>query len=767
MRKSANLFTNCPWEVETKAVVGNYRPQEEVMTGKVDLNPSSTGNGFDVGKNEQEIFKAFIPWFLYKPPYGFPRTANPLQLRQFAQNPYIFAIKKTLQDEVSSVPYDIVLREEYIEEGATEDKEVKRQMIRFFDNPNGNDESFEYLLRSWVGDVVDIGEFIGVKVFDKAGRFCQLFARDAGTFLKNPDIYGYFGNRTDFVPPVTQYILTGGLPANFQEQFHKVDSPEKADKLHESMRSEHYDAMYRDSAAYFQYGWTAGARPVPFGKREILTGGLTPRTNSIYHISPIEVLYNQILTLIYGSEYNLDFYLNNNLPNGLLTIKGCSQDQASAYRQQMENTYMNQDEFGNFKKKHFKVPITGYEAVFTQMQMSSKEMEVIEQQKWFTKLLWSVFGVTASEMGFTEDSNKAVDQNQSAVSKRKAIKPFLKMFEYAINTQLMPEFGHPEYEFKFIDYDIAEDKQKHELWQMQINMGIRTPRQIAVEELGISEEDFDSAEQEKNDKEIEKEQALNGGESEDSGDWWTKSEVKSMYEFEKEISLSELESDLKQALKELELRVIEDLEVKFQARGLSNIKGYVDVKAEFQETLEDYKNFFTNKGYERKITEFIAKEFQKGVEEIEKKINRNLVVKTSKVEDLSNYVYKNIKGMNEELINKLEQQITMGILNRENLNQVKERVKSVMKMSEERSIMIARTETVRANNLGNLEAARESGIKFKKKWDAHLDSRTSEVCRALDGQVVEMDEKFKWNGEEFDSPPSHPNCRSRLLFIED
>ena len=64
-------------------------------------------------------------------------------------------------------------------------------------------------------------------------------------------------------------------------------------------------------------------------------------------------------------------------------------------------------------------------------------------------------------------------------------------------------------------------------------------------------------------------------------------------------------------------------------------------------------------------------------------------------------------------------------------------------------------------------AAEDSGIKFKKKWDAQIDARTSPVCRDLNGVVVEMNEKFKWKGEEFDFPPAHVNCRSRVLYIQE
>jgi SPP1 gp7 family putative phage head morphogenesis protein len=90
-----------------------------------------------------------------------------------------------------------------------------------------------------------------------------------------------------------------------------------------------------------------------------------------------------------------------------------------------------------------------------------------------------------------------------------------------------------------------------------------------------------------------------------------------------------------------------------------------------------------------------------------------------------------------------------------------------MEMTVDRARMIARTEMNRAANMGHIDGARESGLNLKKRWDAHLDNRTSPVCRALDGKTVGIDEKFVHNGEEFDAPPAHPNCRSTLIFIQE
>lgn len=764
---------------------------------KADKSTPETEQGsLSTSDRADDIFKAFIPWYLYKPPYGFPREVNPLQLRQLANNPYIFSVIKAIQDEVASVPWEIKLREEYIQDGTEPDETARKQIVNFFNNPNGNYESFESITRSWVRDICVLDSGVGVKVFDKKGDFSQLFARDGGTFLLNPDIYGYIGDRDDFVIPPTQFVLTNGLQGlgTSQEQSNGYGTDkENLDYLHDKFKSAEYDQMYQNQAAYFQYGWTAGARPVPFGKREIMFIKMNPRTDSIYGKSPLEVLYDQILTLIYGSEYNLDFYLNNNIPNGFLTFKGASQPQADAYRVRLENQFMENDEFGNFKKKHFKVPITSYETQWTPMQMSSKEMEVIAQQQWFTKLVWACFGMTAAEMGFTEDSNQATDVNQSDVSKRRAIKPFLSILKYAINNQLMPEFGHPEFEFNFVDYDINEDIKKHALWEAQIRMGVRSSKQIATEELGIGEEEFEEAEQEK----MEKAQAqadIESGEGEDGEDgeedpeepseeMTLKEKVKKKLQDKKETEVKaqaieakpfmksdkevELEFDLYDDIDELRERVQEEVDRLFNIHKLTEIKGFIDVKSRVEDLLTKYTTFFETPAFKKKIEKRVQDAVDAGIEDFEVEFGVNTNPNEIKTDFLEDYVFENIKDMNEEMINKLRQTISRAILNKSTLEQATEQVQAVFDSTKDRARMIARTEMNRAQNIGANEAAIDSGLKLKKQWDSHLDTKTSKVCTDLDGKIVGINEKFKWQGEEFDLPPAHPNCRSRVIYIQE
>jgi len=475
------------------------------------------------------VFKAYIPNFLYKPPYGMPRKVNLQAFKTLAKNPYVFSIIKTLCDEATSVGWEIKVKEEFNEsnndkkeeddkEGPEEkaepinyDNKIK-EVTKFFNNPNGNEQSLGHITRQLITDISEIDAGVLVKVFNRKGEFKQMFARDGATFLKNPDIYGYMGDKADFVPPLPDGftgvgISVGGSPSESQQQLMKQ-----------------YDILYRQQAAYFQYGWTAGSMPVPFGKREIVYIMQNPRGDSIYGRSPIEILTEIILNLIYGADFNLDFYTNNNMPEGVIQLLGAQQSQITNFRQNFEQQFKYTDDLGRRRKKFFTYPITTTEVKFTPFQLNPKEMEVITQQQWFTKLLWMCFGVTAEEMGFTENSNKAVSQEQTKLAKRKAIKPLLDVLAYHFNTQIMPEFfangkeipdsGDVPIEFVYDEYDLDEDNKKHDLFAKQINMGIKTPEMVA-KELGIDIEEL--VKQKEEQREIEQETFNNQNPQEESG----------------------------------------------------------------------------------------------------------------------------------------------------------------------------------------------------------------------------------------------------------
>ena len=64
-----------------------FKKKEPEGVIKAQSGPTSPGGDVIERDNiDFSIFKATIPRFLYKPPFGYPRPDNPPLLKQFARN---------------------------------------------------------------------------------------------------------------------------------------------------------------------------------------------------------------------------------------------------------------------------------------------------------------------------------------------------------------------------------------------------------------------------------------------------------------------------------------------------------------------------------------------------------------------------------------------------------------------------------------------------------------------------------------------------------
>lgn len=81
--------------------------------------------------------------------------------------------------------------------------------------------------------------------------------------------------------------------------------------------------------------------------------------------------------------------------------------------------------------------------------------------------------------------------------------------------------------------------------------------------------------------------------------------------------------------------------------------------------------------------------------------------------------------------------------------------------SEERAMMIARTETRLADSAGQMQAYVDSGVVEGTEWSTSQDDGVSEVCLANEAAgVVPIGEAYP-SGDT--APPGHPNCRCCLI----
>lgn len=131
-------------------------------------------------------------------------------------------------------------------------------------------------------------------------------------------------------------------------------------------------------------------------------------------------------------------------------------------------------------------------------------------------------------------------------------------------------------------------------------------------------------------------------------------------------------------------------------------------------------------------------------------------------------------------------QMQAGIKNGENVQELRKRLTGMFsdERRNARSLVIARTESARAIELGREASWQESGVVSAKVWDANGDS--CPFCQAMHGRIVELGQSFWSQGDVMEvefkgkpitldlsysdtpAPPLHPACRCVLepQFIE-
>ena len=740
------------------------------------------------------INKGYVPKFLYKPPFGYPRFANMSYVRYLATTPYVEMCIKTIIDEIAAIEWDIIPNDGM--EDQADEAEIEN-IRNFFLNPNTNNESFEEVfVRMPVRDLLEVNTGLLNKVFNMKEELVEIVARDGATFTKNPNVHGMYTYRDDIIMPTNIVPDTRGEYLNAYMEITASDA--------------------RERAAYFQYGWISGPVPIPFGKREIIWIEAMKRTDDYYGYSPVQVLAKSLQMLMYMIESDLEYYNDNNVPKGIIGLDESDADEIKAFKEQWFETQRTKDEFGSWKKIMNKVPIVNKVPTFTRIEFSASEMQVIEKQKWYSKMVWASFGVTPTELGYTEDAKGSANQIvQSKVFRKKAINPVLRNLESDYNMSIVSEFKYlgtiktksgktitrPKYLFVFKKFDVDDERQKYELYKLQTESALRTINEVRMEE-GLDEVEWgdkppnqwmgggqnvnlygnNNDNNSGSDKKPPKDPKEDDGEQEvnqnPEGDKRNReapdkkaqpmSNPLIMEEGERPSGYQRLESAIRYVNRQNEDTVKKILEQEIGKNTLQNIKSIEDKG--LNEIIAKIKSILSISALKDITRAIIRNNYMKGWDEAEKDLNINIVPDQNAIEYITNYTYDNIKGMNDDIAEKLRQTFQRGFMAGTPLETMKAEITKVFDVGDNRAEMIARTESNRAANFGRLHGYQKSGAKGKKVYSAHIDNRTSPLCKRLNGQEQPLegdfeDPKGEWRGPV---PPAHVNCRSSWTFkIED
>jgi SPP1 gp7 family putative phage head morphogenesis protein len=127
---------------------------------------------------------------------------------------------------------------------------------------------------------------------------------------------------------------------------------------------------------------------------------------------------------------------------------------------------------------------------------------------------------------------------------------------------------------------------------------------------------------------------------------------------------------------------------------------------------------------------------------------------------IDKYLLKLSGVLNDTTLIAVKNIIKEGLTDGSTIQEIADRINASPEFSPVRSTMIARTETANSYINGEIVAWKQSGVVDRKQWISSPGA--CDICKALNGKQVGLDEKF---GEGWFNSLPHPSCRCDNLAI--
>lgn len=182
-----------------------------------------------------------------------------------------------------------------------------------------------------------------------------------------------------------------------------------------------------------------------------------------YGVSELEILIQIVTWMLYGMQYNGNFFQQGSNPKGILNFKqNIDPIKLEEFKQGWRNTLTG---IGN---SHKMAVTAGADLEWIAMQQTNKDMEFHQWNDFMTILSCTVFRIDPDEVGFHLQGTKGIfgqdgQKQRLDHSKQKGLEPFLRYWQSQFDQYLVKPLSRGKYEFIFtgltpVDEDKALEK---------------------------------------------------------------------------------------------------------------------------------------------------------------------------------------------------------------------------------------------------------------------------------------------------------------------
>lgn len=385
---------------------------------------------------------------------GVPRREELLTIRALEESHAVALPIDTVLTQVTTTSYTFTPPGEI--EPSTAHEEGRDELLEWFEgNFNEKGQSFDHFLKEVGGDLLSIDAGVVEKVPDPdTGYLSQMYPRDGATFVKNPDVHDRLPDPESDVPAYYQFSLSStGLVSD--------QTPARE--------------MF-DEVAALGYGGRAH-EPIGFTRDEIAWLEESPKSWKAYgtgRVQKVRMVAESVLNMDISNRKHFD---SNEIPEGVLSIVEANQKEIERTRQYWKEEIEGSDH---------KLPILGGKTEYQTFRASPTELNFLESQNWYHKLIWMIFGLSQAEVGLIEDVNRAAHGEASTAVWRKTTKPLLEQIERWINTEILPY--HPVYHrldgeirFSWNYENEAVEEQRRKRQRQSLESGTATINEVRTE----------------------------------------------------------------------------------------------------------------------------------------------------------------------------------------------------------------------------------------------------------------------------------------------
>ena len=389
----------------------------------------SAGNLSGGVRKDEGSRRGQVPSHIVTPFRGKPRPFNPFSLRRLADTEAVAAAIDHILADLESIDSLLGPRDQ--------DNPVADEVVRVtqdhLDQLTPNDESREDVDEAMWRDLLEVGNAVAVKNFNIDGKRVEVNPLDPNTFTvdwdTNRKIQGFW-----------QYPNTG------QGFWGEPDLFEADEVIWETFGKETSRAM-------------------------------------IYGHSPVEKL-QRVINIIGGLMDSEERELEEGMPPGIVSLVGDWSDQDyNRFEDYWEN---------NVKGEPHKVPLAKGEAKFEPFTATYKDLQILDRQRWYFKLVGAIFKVPVSENGLAigEEMTRATDVSQRQRYKQKTISSMLSQRERTWNNDYVQAHFTEELEFSYEPgLDLMEKKELASMAATLVQNGIYNVNE-AREMLGKDPEEW-------------------------------------------------------------------------------------------------------------------------------------------------------------------------------------------------------------------------------------------------------------------------------------